>query len=62
MGEAARGVHEAARSAGLASDLVPDARAAVEAVHAEPGDVVLVKASRSAGLEKVAQAILEGAQ
>ena len=62
VGEAARGVHEAARSAGLASDLVPDASAAVEAVHAEPGDVVLVKASRSAGLEKVAQALLEGSQ
>ena len=59
VGEAARGVHEAARSAGLASDLVPDASAAVEAVHAEPGDVVLVKASRSAGLEKVAQALMD---
>ncbi|MFC5062358.1 UDP-N-acetylmuramoyl-tripeptide--D-alanyl-D-alanine ligase [Actinomycetospora atypica] len=59
VGEAARGVHEAARSAGLASDLVPDATAAVEAVHAEPGDVVLVKASRSAGLEKVAQALMD---
>ncbi|GLZ53361.1 UDP-N-acetylmuramoyl-tripeptide--D-alanyl-D-alanine ligase [Actinomycetospora sp. NBRC 106378] len=63
VGEAARGVHEAARAAGLDSDLVPDAASAVEAVHAEPGDVVLVKASRSAGLERVASALLEaGAQ
>ncbi len=61
VGEAARGVHEAARDAGLTSDLVPDAASAVEAVHAGPGDVVLVKASRSAGLESVAQALLDGA-
>lgn len=58
VGEAARGVHEAARAAGLPSDLVADAASAVEAVHPEPGDVVLVKASRSAGLEKVAEALL----
>ncbi|MCD2190094.1 UDP-N-acetylmuramoyl-tripeptide--D-alanyl-D-alanine ligase [Actinomycetospora soli] len=63
VGEAAREVHEAARAAGLDSDLVPDAASAVEAVHPEPGDVVLVKASRSAGLETVARALLEaGAQ
>jgi UDP-N-acetylmuramoyl-tripeptide--D-alanyl-D-alanine ligase len=61
VGEAARGMHEAARDAGLASDLVPDAAAALEAVHAGPGDVVLVKASRSAGLESVAQALLDPA-
>jgi UDP-N-acetylmuramoyl-tripeptide--D-alanyl-D-alanine ligase len=60
VGEAARGMHDAARDAGLASDLVPDAAAALEAVHAGPGDVVLVKASRSAGLETVAQALLAG--
>ena len=60
VGEAARGMHEAARDAGLASDLVPDAAAALDAVHAGPGDVVLVKASRSAGLETVAQALLAG--
>ncbi|MDL5156883.1 UDP-N-acetylmuramoyl-tripeptide--D-alanyl-D-alanine ligase [Actinomycetospora termitidis] len=59
VGEAARPTYEAARTAGLASDLVPDAAAAVEAVHAAPGDVVLVKASRSAGLEKVAEALLD---
>jgi UDP-N-acetylmuramoyl-tripeptide--D-alanyl-D-alanine ligase len=62
VGEAARGVHEAARAAGLPSDLVPDAASAVGAVHPEPGDVVLVKASRSAGLEKVAEALLGDAK
>lgn len=42
------------------SELVPDIAAAVATVLADlaPGDVVLVKASRSAGLEKVAQALL----
>jgi UDP-N-acetylmuramoyl-tripeptide--D-alanyl-D-alanine ligase len=60
VGEGARGMHEAARDAGLTSDLVPDAAAALDAVHAGPGDVVLVKASRSAGLETVAQALLAG--
>jgi UDP-N-acetylmuramoyl-tripeptide--D-alanyl-D-alanine ligase len=61
VGEAARRTHEAARDAGLASDLVPDAASAVDAVRAGPGDVVLVKASRSAGLETVAEALLAGA-
>jgi len=60
VGEAARRTHEAARDAGLASALVPDAAAALEAVDAGPGDVVLVKASRSAGLETVAEALLAG--
>lgn len=41
---------------------VSDARAAVDLLRSElrPGDVVLVKASRSVGLEKVAEALLEG--
>ncbi|NBM19476.1 UDP-N-acetylmuramoyl-tripeptide--D-alanyl-D-alanine ligase [Streptomyces sp. GC420] len=40
---------------------VSDARAAVDLLRSElrPGDVVLVKASRSAGLERVALALLE---
>lgn len=42
---------------------VSDAQAAIDLVRGElrPGDVVLVKASRAAGLEKVATALLEGA-
>ncbi|MET9108270.1 UDP-N-acetylmuramoyl-tripeptide--D-alanyl-D-alanine ligase [Streptomyces zhihengii] len=41
---------------------VSDAQAAVDLLRSElrPGDVVLVKASRSVGLEKVAEALLEG--
>ncbi|WP_338676168.1 UDP-N-acetylmuramoyl-tripeptide--D-alanyl-D-alanine ligase [Streptomyces sp. SCSIO 30461] len=40
---------------------VSDAQAAVDLLRRElrPGDVVLVKASRSAGLERIAQALLE---
>jgi len=41
---------------------VSDVRAAVDLLRSElrPGDVVLVKASRSVGLEQLAQALLEG--
>jgi UDP-N-acetylmuramoyl-tripeptide--D-alanyl-D-alanine ligase len=41
---------------------VPDVAAALELLRAElrPGDVVLVKASRAAGLERLAAALLEG--
>ncbi|MFI7386888.1 UDP-N-acetylmuramoyl-tripeptide--D-alanyl-D-alanine ligase [Streptomyces sp. NPDC049813] len=41
---------------------VSDAQAAIDLLRSElrPGDVVLVKASRSVGLESVAQALLEG--
>jgi UDP-N-acetylmuramoyl-tripeptide--D-alanyl-D-alanine ligase len=40
---------------------VSDAQAAVDLLRSElrPGDVVLVKASRSVGLESVAQALVE---
>jgi UDP-N-acetylmuramoyl-tripeptide--D-alanyl-D-alanine ligase len=43
------------------SELVPDTDAAVEVLLAElaPGDVVLVKASRSAGLERVALRLID---
>jgi UDP-N-acetylmuramoyl-tripeptide--D-alanyl-D-alanine ligase len=43
---------------------VSDAQAAVDLLRSElrPGDVVLVKASRSVGLERVAQALLDGAE
>ncbi|MCB5169653.1 UDP-N-acetylmuramoyl-tripeptide--D-alanyl-D-alanine ligase [Streptomyces bambusae] len=48
---------------GEESVLVSDAQAAVDLLRSElrPGDVVLVKASRSAGLERVAAALLAGA-
>ncbi|MFG3344864.1 UDP-N-acetylmuramoyl-tripeptide--D-alanyl-D-alanine ligase [Streptomyces sp. NPDC048018] len=43
---------------------VSDAQAAVDLLRSElrPGDVVLVKASRSVGLERVAMALLEGSE
>ncbi|MFD5415874.1 UDP-N-acetylmuramoyl-tripeptide--D-alanyl-D-alanine ligase [Streptomyces nojiriensis] len=46
---------------GEESVLVSDAQAAVDLLRSElrPGDVVLVKASRSAGLERVAQGLLD---
>ena len=64
VGEGARGVHTGALAAGAAdgeeSLLVPDVDAAVARLAAQlrPGDVVLVKASRGAGLDRVADALL----
>ena len=64
VGEGARGVHTGALAAGAAdgeeSLLVPDVDAAVALLEAQlrPGDVVLVKASRGAGLDRVAAALL----
>ena len=54
---------DAARAAGAAEDLallVPDADAAIAVLKgaAVPGDVILVKASRSIGLERVATALI----
>ena len=42
---------------------VPDVDAAIALLReqVQPGDIVLVKASRSIGLEKVAEALLEPA-
>ena len=48
---------------GSESAMVEDADAALELLRAElqPGDVVLVKASNSAGLGALAEALLDGA-
>ncbi|MCW2680959.1 MAG: murF [Frankiales bacterium] len=64
VGEDAGGIHAGAvleGSWGGESVHVPDVAAAVALLREElrPGDVVLVKASRSAGLERVAAAVLE---
>ncbi|WP_263248865.1 UDP-N-acetylmuramoyl-tripeptide--D-alanyl-D-alanine ligase [Saccharopolyspora rosea] len=65
VGEQARVMHQAASlegSWGEESVLVPDVDAAVALLRAElrPGDVVLTKASNSAGLWRVADALLAG--
>ena len=66
VGEQARALHDGARSVkpqGEESVLVPDVDAAIALLRDElrPGDVVLVKASRAFGLERVAAALLAGA-
>ena len=65
VGPEAGGIHAGAVAdgrSGSESLHVTDVDAAVELLRAElaPGDVVLVKASRSAGLERVAAALLVG--
>ncbi|MCP2256961.1 UDP-N-acetylmuramoyl-tripeptide--D-alanyl-D-alanine ligase [Streptoalloteichus tenebrarius] len=67
VGEQARPMHQGAcweGSWGEESVLVPDVEAAVALLRAElrPGDVVLVKASRAAGLERVARDLLAGTE
>jgi UDP-N-acetylmuramoyl-tripeptide--D-alanyl-D-alanine ligase len=62
VGAAARAIDPTAgESTNRRSVLVPDVEAAVALVSAQirPGDVVLVKAARAVGLERVAQALLE---
>lgn len=60
VGAEARPIAEAAEAAGLAHWLVdgPDAAVAALAGRLAPGDAVLVKASRAAGLERVAAALV----
>jgi UDP-N-acetylmuramoyl-tripeptide--D-alanyl-D-alanine ligase len=65
VGEGAARIHAGATlegSFGEESVYVPDVESAVTLLRAqaEPGDVVLVKASRAVGLERVADALLAG--
>lgn len=59
VGNAAQPAAESARAAGVDSCLVADAAAAASALRGRlrAGDVVLVKGSRAAGLESVAEAL-----
>jgi UDP-N-acetylmuramoyl-tripeptide--D-alanyl-D-alanine ligase len=67
VGSAAKAIHLGAAHEGSWADeaaWVPDIEAALDLLreHLRPGDVVLVKASRAAGLERLAEALLtEGA-
>jgi UDP-N-acetylmuramoyl-tripeptide--D-alanyl-D-alanine ligase len=63
VGEPAHGMHQAAlRESGWGGESrwVPDVDAAIAAVEGvvRPGDILLVKASRAVGLERVAEALL----
>ena len=67
VGEATGPMYRGALAAGLRpeeSDLVSDLATAQALLDAqvEPGDVVLVKASRSIGLERLALTLIEGGQ
>jgi UDP-N-acetylmuramoyl-tripeptide--D-alanyl-D-alanine ligase len=64
VGEAARPIEQGAALEGSTdgtSSWVPDVAAALAVLRSElrPGDVVLVKASRAAGLERVALALAD---
>ncbi len=60
VGELSRELTAGAESAGSAAVWVADAAAAADwaAEEVRPGDLVLVKASRGVGLEKVVQRLL----
>jgi len=60
VGPAAAGIAAGAAGAGLAASAVSDVEGALGLLRSElaPGDVVLVKASRAAGLERVAAGLL----
>lgn len=62
VGPAAAAIHSAAVDAGVASTLVPDVGPAVSLLRSEvgAGDIVLVKASRAAALERVAAGLVPG--
>jgi UDP-N-acetylmuramoyl-tripeptide--D-alanyl-D-alanine ligase len=55
-----RGADEEGGGAGSSAVLVPDVAAALDLLRAElaPGDVVLIKASRAFGLERIAEGLL----
>jgi UDP-N-acetylmuramoyl-tripeptide--D-alanyl-D-alanine ligase len=61
VGAAAAGIAEGAARGSTRARAVPDVAAALAVLHGEAtgGDVVLVKGSRVAGLERVAAALLE---
>ncbi|MGH3909412.1 MAG: glutamate ligase domain-containing protein, partial [Pseudonocardiaceae bacterium] len=60
VGERSEPMQHGATAAGSSAVLVPDVPAALELLRAElaPGDVVLVKASRAFGLERIADGLL----
>jgi UDP-N-acetylmuramoyl-tripeptide--D-alanyl-D-alanine ligase len=60
IGDGTRPMHEAASDLGVESLWLPSTEDAIPVLRAqlEPGDVVLVKASRSVGLERIVTALV----